>query len=195
MVFADSANCLKITLIALQLVIAVKAEAILSCAGSQTENQGSDCLPSSPTLDHPEVVILDQLFQHPPANPSWLICFLLGLFTALCNRLLLAADSVLFVVVIQQEWDCQSCSLVCKRWAGQLLVPMLLSQELIVTVCQAWWGGAEVGEQAWERSGAELASSEAGDLLIPRQTQCNVSCWVGSVTQRLIKTWHYLKGK
>lgn len=59
------------------------------------EKQGSDYLPSFPPLA-PEVVTLSA----PTGQPKLTHLVSPGFIAALCNRLLLAADSVLFVVVV-----------------------------------------------------------------------------------------------
>lgn len=185
MVFADSANCPKITWIALQLehwivwyfhgkfVIAVKAEAILSYAGSQTENQGGGCLPSSPTLAHPEVITLDQLFQpHQPTQAdlshfSWVYLQLCA--TGYC---LLLTRSFLLLLFSRSE-------------IAKVVVVWFVKDEQLSFLCQCCchksWSWLSVRhsreEQRWESNGSELASSEVGDFLIPTQTQCHVSCW------------------
>lgn len=183
--FCRFCNCPKITWIALQLehwivryfhgkfVIAVKAEAILSYAGSQTENQGGGCLPSSPTLAHPEVVTLDQLFQpHQPTQAdlshfSWVYLQLCA--TGYC---LLLTRSFLLLLFSRSE-------------IAKVVVAWFVKDEQLSFLCQCCchksWSWLSVRhsreEQRWESNGSELASSEVGDFLIPTQTQCHVSCW------------------
>lgn len=158
--FAGFANCPKIIWIAFKFeywivssfhrnfVIVVKAEAILSYA-EEWDGEAGKWLPSifppfGPWSGNPGPALLALL-----ANPSWPILFLLGLLqpcaTGYCllltrffsSLLLFSRSEIAKVVVI---W-------VCEKWASQLCMPALLSEELTPAVCQARRGGGEVGEQ------------------------------------------------